>query len=655
MKCHETLASRLLNSECLQSERVDLKREIDRLIADGQPRSAARRLNELWRGEASPSAAAFLVSRYEQLREHLGLLPYRIALLRSFTVEPVVPLLRAEAFVLGMDLQVHVGGFNAYAQEILDAGSSLYGYSPDAVILAMLAHDVAPDLTHGYADLTPEGIDLAVERVTGSFRDWVRAFRSHSHASLIVPTLEQQAVPSLGVLDAQSEHSQAQAIARINRDLQHLGKDHRGVYVLDYDGLVARHGRLRWRDERKWQIARMPIAADHLIHLAREWMRFLVPLSGKTVKALAVDLDNTLWGGVIGEEGMNGIQLGAEHPGVAYQSLQRTLLDLSRRGIVLAICSKNNAEEAMEALERHPGMLVRPRDFASMRINWEDKAQNLREIAGELNIGIDALAFMDDNPVECERIRTALPEVTVIELSGDPAGYAGLLRNCPVFERLAATEEDGLRTSLYASQAERSQAAQRFESKEDFYRFLEQEVEIAGVGPDSLARVAQLTQKTNQFNVTTRRYSEAQISALAAAPDCQVLSIRVRDRYGDQGIVGVAITRDHEDDCEIDTLLLSCRVIGRTVETAFLCALAQRALSRNRRTLVGRFVPTKKNAPARDFYVQHGFELVKQDGEESHWMLDLTRCPPRCPDWITLRLEDEIELDAVSAGSKHSR
>ncbi len=367
-------------------------------------------------------------------------------------------------------------------------------------------------------------------------------------------------------------------------------------------------------------------------------MRFLVPLSGRIAKALVVDLDNTLWGGIIGEDGMTGIQCGAEYPGAAYQALQRAMLDLAKRGILLAICSKNNPDDAMEALNQHAGMLLRPKHFACMRINWQDKSQNLREIAAELNIGLDALAFVDDNPAERERVRAAAPEVLVLDLPQDPLQYAAAVRDCPAFERLSLSAEDLQRTGMYAAQQERSQAEQSFQSKEDFYRFLEQEAEIAPVLPQTLARIAQLTQKTNQFNLTTRRYSEQQIQELDASPDWQVFSITVRDRFGDHGLVGVAITHDEAEVCEIDTFLLSCRVIGRTVETALLAYLAESAAARGYHTLQGWFLPTKKNVPARDFYSQHGFSAQSQDDKGTLWTLDLRQHPLRPPAWIKLNI-----------------
>ena len=616
---------------------LDLRNEIDRLISAGSTDLASLRLAELWRTEAGAGVAAFLVSRYEKLRGTVPLVSYRVAILRSFTLEPAIPLVRAEAFLHGVDLTLQVGDFNAYAQEILDPESSLYRFKPDAVIVAARTADLASELWQKYADLAPEAVSEVVERVRNSFSQWIRILRERSSSAIVIHSLELPAYPAMGLLDAQRKTGQAAAIQQINQALAQIASEHRDVYILDYEGLVARHGRVRWHDERKWLTARMPIAADYLIYLAREWLRFVIPLSGRTAKVLVTDLDNTMWGGVIGEDGLTGIKLGPEYPGAAYQNLQRAMLDLARRGILLAVCSKNNPEDAIEALENHPGMLLRPKTFSAVRINWNDKAQNLREIASELNVGLDALAFLDDNPVEREQVRGALPEIIVIDLPQDPLGYAAAVRDCPVFERLALSSEDLQRTSLYAAQRQRSQAEDNFQTKEDFFRYLEQEAEILPLSAATIARVAQLTQKTNQFNLTTLRYTEQQIAEMAKRSGCQILSIKLSDRFGDHGLVGVAIIQDESETCEIDTFLLSCRVIGRSVETALLSHLAETAASRGRQRLTGRFIPTRKNAPARDFYAQHGFQLLEENGDGSIWTFDLQRNTIAIPEWIRLK------------------
>lgn len=619
-------------------EILRLQDEIDDLISLGNAARADARLAELWFSESSSAAAPFVISRYEKLRGLQHFSSHRLAILRSFTIEPVIPLLRASAFTYGIDLSIHVGDFNTYAQEILDPNSSLYKFQPQAVILAVQARDVTPELWTSFADLSEEAIHSSIARVSRFFENSISAFRQHSTANLIVHSFEAPETPALGVLDAQSETGQSAAIQQINRELRRICAANTGVYLLDYSSLIARYGWSQWHDERKWLTARMPIRANHLNYLAQEWLRFLVPLTGRSAKVLALDLDNTLWGGVIGEDGLLGIRLSPEYPGAAYQALQRALLDLRSKGILLAVCSKNNLDEAMEAISTHPAMLLKPEHFAATRINWNDKSQNLREIASELNLGTDAVALLDDNPVERAQVRSELPEIMVVDLPEDPFGYAHAVRDCPFFERLTISAEDRHRGTFYAAERDRVRAEQNFADKEDFYRSLEQTAEIEAVSPTTLARVAQLTQKTNQFNLTTRRYNEQQIMNLAATPGSQVLSIRVRDRYGDHGLVGVAIFHDSVDSREIDTFLLSCRVIGRTVESAFLSHLVENARAKGLRYLRGCFIPTKRNAPAQTFYTQHGFVRQSgQDGEPSVWSLDLREKRVACPEWIELR------------------
>jgi FkbH-like protein len=612
------------------------RQEIERWIASGESANASRGLAELWAQDASASSASFVVARFEQLREKLNLRKYRLAILRSYTVEPMVPLLRATAFVAGIDLSVQLSEFNAYVQEIVDRDSRLYTFQPDAVILAVQTRDLAPDLWRDFSQMSAEQVQTSCSRVVSEFRTWVRTFRSHSLAHLILHNYEQPGMPVRGLVDDQSSSSQHAAIERINRELRDLAGENTGVYLLDYDALVARHGRLHWHDERKWLTVRLPMAAQNTHHLVKEWMRFLHPLTGRVAKALVVDLDNTLWGGVIGEDGMSGIKLGGEYPGAAYQELQRALLDLHCRGILLAICSKNNLEDAQEALRSHPGMLLAPKHFAALRINWTDKAQNLREIAEELNIGVEALAFLDDNPIERQQVRSQLPEVSVIDLPADPMAFARIVRECPVFERLTLSAEDQQRGTYYQAQREREELEQAIPSREDFYRSLEQEAEIAPLTKATLARISQLANKTNQFNLTTRRYTEAQLLEMVASGNFRCFSLRVKDRFGDNGLVGVAITKDADGACEIDTLLMSCRVIGRTVETAFLSFLAGDALQRGANCLEGWFLPTKANAPAKDFYPSHGFAKVKEESGGSLWSLDLTAASLPCPEWVRL-------------------
>jgi FkbH-like protein len=612
--------------------------QVEQAIRDGNWAVAKSALQRMWASDPSPGAAPFVVSRFEKLRGHVPFTACRVAVLRSFTLEPLVPLARACGFAGGVDLEFRLGDFNAFTQEILDPASWVYSYQPRVVILAAQTRDLSPDLWSAFADLSEADVKARVAEVSQRLGQLLTALRSRTDAHVIVHGLQTPPAPAQGILNGLADVGQAAAIAEVNAALRQSARGLKNVYVLDYDALVARHGADNWEDVRKWLTVRLPIRADQLIHLAREWLRFLHPITGRVCKCLVTDLDNTLWGGVIGEDGMTGIKLGNDTHGYAYGSLQRTMLDLHRRGVILAIASKNNPADANEALAKHEGMLLRPEHFAAVRINWEDKATSLRGIASELNIGLDALAFVDDNPVEREWVREQLPEVAVIELPADPAGYARAIRTSPLFERLSITEEDRGRGQMYAQQRARAELQSSVASLEDFYRSLEMEVSIATVRPDTLARAAQLTQKTNQFNLTTRRYTEQQIDELAKDPACRVYVVRVKDRLGDNGIVGVALTRDHDGRREIENFLLSCRVIGRTVETAILARIARDARERGNSVLAGWFLPSAKNAPAKEFYKSHGFSVAAERPEGTLWERKLSEPGPDCPPWIKLSI-----------------
>jgi methylmalonyl-CoA epimerase len=614
-----------------------LRQQIDEAIKTAEHTRAHAILSQLWRSEPGAAAAGFVTTRFEKIKASLPVAKCRVAFLRSFTVEPAVAMLRAGAAASGIDVTTWVGDFNTYQQEVIDPSSALYAFEPTLIVLAVQTRDVAPDLWDRAAELNAKSLAAIEDRVLSGYRSWIDAIRARTKSHVVVHGLEVPESTGAGLYDAQDSGGQASTIRRINAGLVDLARSHTGVYVLDYDALVSRHGKRAWHDERKWQTMRMPIAADKLIHLSDEWLRFLHPITGKVAKCLVLDCDNTLWGGVIGEDGMAGIKIGIEHPGSDYRNFQRAILDLSSRGVILAVCSKNNPADAMEVFEKHDGMLLRPQHIACFRVNWKDKATNLREIAQELNIGIDSLAFFDDNPAEREIVRQHVPEVMVLDVPRDPAFYARALRESPVFERLSLSSEDRERGKFYAQDRQRAELEQSTGSLEDFYRSLEQEAQMGVVTSTTLARVSQLTQKTNQFNMTTKRYSEEEVRALAADPSWYIRWVRVKDRFGDNGIIGVVMARDAGKGLwEIDNFLLSCRVIGRTVETAILATVLEHARSAGATRIGGWFLPTKKNAPAKDFFRSHAFTLVSEENGNQRWEMDLTTTTLQAPPWVRL-------------------
>lgn len=618
-------------------EQTELRTEIAAAIAGGRFAAAQAMLEILWSGAASPVLAPYVISSYERIAGHLRLTPFRIAVLRSYAVEPLQPVLRAAAYAHRIDLKIDIGGYNSYVQEILDESNAVYRQPVNAVVLSVQARDVVPELWEGYADLAAGEAAAVVSRVQEDYGNWVKMLRSRTSAHVLLQTLETPAAAANGELDYQSAAGQAEALFRINQHMRSIAAATPGVHIIDYGALVARHGSGHWHDPHKWASMNMPFRAEGLTAVAGSWMRILCPLAGRAAKVLVTDLDNTLWRGVIGEDGVEGIQAGAAYPGCAYRAVQRALLDCSRRGILLAICSKNNAADVAPVFDRHPDMLLRMEHFAAERMNWRPKPDNLREIAAELNLGIDSLVFLDDNPAERSRVRMECPEVTVIELPEDPMEYARAIRDCPELQRLSVSDEDRHRGSLYQVQRQRTELERQAPTVEEFYRQLAQEIEIQPLTAATLSRVAQLTGKTNQFNLTTRRYSEQEIRQLAADPAVGIYAARISDRFGDNGITAVAITRIAGSVCEIDTFLLSCRVISRTVETALLAHLLEDCKERGARLLRGWFFPTAKNAPAADFYPKHGFTPVESKDGGQLWAIDVAAANLQCPPWIQLR------------------
>ncbi len=343
-------------------------------------------------------------------------------------------------------------------------------------------------------------------------------------------------------------------------------------------------------------------------------------------KVAVVDLDDTLWGGVVGEAGVEGLVLGDEGVGLAFADLQRELLKLHDAGVVLAVCTKNEAGDAQDGFA-HPAMVLRREHFAAERVNWQDKAANLREIAEELSLGLDALVFLDDNPVEREWVRQALPEVEVPELPADPVDRPAFLAHGPWFQTLAVTAEDRGRSASYGAQGSRRRAQTAARSFEDFLASLQQEITLEPVSETTLSRAAQLCQRTNQFNLTTRRHSVADLEAMLRDDAFELHTVAVRDRYGDSGVTGVAILALDGDEARVDTLLLSCRVLGRRVEDVLVAFLARRAKARGAHGLVGTYEPTARNGQVADFYPRRGFA---QAGERT-WRLDLDGELPATP------------------------
>lgn len=627
-----------VGSTCDKTAAPDGRAIIKAQLAQGQVHAAVESARLLLNEQATVLNQRFVRQLVQALADGTpGLKPLKLALLSSFSIEFFHDALIAQGFANGLRIEIYQSGFGQIRQEILDPQSGLYAFAADVTIMAVEGEDWLPELYAGFMAADPGGglLQQAAARFEQEMAELARAYRRYSSKPLLVHNLAQPQHLRAGIADARLMHPQQELISCVNRGLAKALAEVVDIYVLDYAGLVARHGVRQWYDARMRLYAKAPIAAGMLGALSREYLKYFRALSGLAKKCLVVDLDNTLWGGVIGEDGLDGIKLGANYPGSAFVEFQRAILDLHQRGVILAIASKNNAADVDAVFAQHQFMQLKPSHFAASEVHWEPKSESLRRIARQLSIGLEHMVFADDNPVECEQVRRELPMVTVIHLPKRAELYVDTLLEEGLFDTLGLSDEDRRRGALYQQRAQAEAMRSETGSIEDYYRSLAMELSVAAVDNATLPRTAQLTQKTNQFNLTTFRYSEADVAERMASPDWLLCTVGVRDRFGDNGIVGIMMAKESDGRLDIDTFLLSCRVIGRTVETAMLAHLCKAARGRGLSRLSGQLRPTPKNAPARDLFARHGFTKLGEDEEgNSRWELDLQQAAIQCPDWF---------------------
>lgn len=550
-----------------------------------------------------------------------------LTVLSTFNLDLFAPYLAEALDRHGVAASIHTAGFGLLAQQVADPGSELYARAPRDVLLVPAAEDLLAPLYEPGGAVDAQA--LAGER-GAELRAQVETLLERLPDAVIeVVCLGARHAPAEHVLDPAAAQRGQAALERFDADLRALGDLGPRVIVVDFAWAAREHGWALLGDDRLWYLGRLRLSpAGHALLAELVAERVAVQRGVGRAKVAAVDLDDTLWGGVVGEVGAQGVEVGSEGMGLAFQDFQRELLRLKETGTLLVMCTKNDPEYALAAFD-HPGMLLRREDFVAGRVNWEDKASNLRSIAEELGLGLDSFVFLDDNPRERDWVRQGAPEVIVPELPGDPVDRPRFLAAGPWFQTLAITEADRSRGADYHARGERHHAQAGARSFEDYLRSLQQRVAVEPVNERTMARAAQLCQKTNQFNLLTRRHTQPDVERMVADPAYDVTTVAVTDRFGDSGITGVGIVRHAGDEAEIDTFLLSCRVLGRRVEDAFLHVLAKRARARGARTLNGRYAPTDRNAQVARFFPDRGFAPA---GDRS-WTFDLEAAiPPPVPE-----------------------
>ncbi|AKD24677.1 HAD-superfamily phosphatase, subfamily IIIC/FkbH-like domain [Polynucleobacter duraquae] len=562
----------------------------------------------------------------------------KIAVLRNFTVEPLLPVLEAEIYLAGFIPNIWVGDFDNIAFEAMSITSGLEEFEPDFILIFNWLDTISPALTTQFILKSKGEIDEEVVRVRQVYRDIEGSLRKSFSVPIAITNFNLPVDSTLGILDSQDSDYQFHTIQNLNLQILLDAKSFADVYILDIAKIFAAEGYLNAFDSRHWQMARAPFTQRAILTICNELGRLFKALRGKSKKCLVLDCDNTLWGGVIGEDGMGGIKLGTTFPGSCYKALQEEVLNLRERGVILALCSKNNESDVLEVLNNHPEMLIKEKHVSTWQINWDDKATNLRRLAKELNIGLDSFVFVDDNEFEINLIREQLPEVATIHLTGNTSGYRSLLSSFGYFDSLTFTAEDRRKNEMYGEAHIRNKLESESSSIEEYLENLGLEAALGIPTISDIARCSQLTQKTNQFNLTTCRYSEGQIAELISDKDSDVFYLRVKDKVADLGLVGVAVVRYRELEAQIEAFMMSCRAIGRGAETALLAYIANQSKSkRGSHSLSAKYLHTAKNESlVRNFYEENGFEKVSQQGEDTNWELDLRTEEISYPAWIKI-------------------
>lgn len=547
--------------------------------------------------------------------------PLKMAVLGNYATQFLARSIEYSGLKRGLDIQVYEADYDQIEMEIYDAGSGLYAFAPDFVLISISSLK----LRSKYYALAQEKKETFSPDYAAHLEDLFSVFSSRSGATMILHNLEIINDQVFGSIYAKVSTSFTRHLYELNQALMASVAKRDQLHLFDLNGLIQYHGAKNIRDWGQYVNADMHFSLDFHAVISEQLMAFVAAFRGNIRKCLVLDLDNTLWGGIIGDDGLQGIEIGALGIGKAFTELQKWILQLKERGIILAVCSKNNEATAKEVFEKHPEMILRLEDIAVFVANWENKADNIRTIRDILNIGFDAMVFVDDNPAEREMVRQNLPDVVVPELPEDPALYLDYLQQLSLFETTAFSTTDKDRTQQYREEADRQLLQHSATDMESYLRSLGMRIQLESFQPLDISRIAQLSQRSNQFNLRTVRYTESDIQAVACSESHHSLSVKLRDKFGDYGLISVVILRELDGKALfIDTWIMSCRVLKRGVEEAVLNHCAGLAREKGFQFLIGEYLPTAKNTLVKEHYPNLGFTY-----KAPYWELDLQEFAPR--------------------------
>jgi FkbH-like protein len=564
----------------------------------------------------------FLELKKNLKRDFSGLKAVRVAVLGDSATQLVTQAIRGHGYEAGLDLEIFEADYDQIDRQILDMSSDLYRFQPEYVFLSVTAPKL---LKKFYSTEGSRRAQFSLEEV-----DRIRVLvgqlsRNIQGVKIIFSNFMEINDSVFGQYANKAPASFLYQVRRLNVELMSLAEQTKNLFICDVAALTAEFGQVASVDNRNRIEADMAFSLDFLPCLAKAVVDIIQAVSGAAKKCLVLDLDNTVWGGVLGDDGVENIQLGDLGQGKAFTELQYWARELKQRGILIAVCSKNDESVAKVPFEMHEDMVLSLDDIAIFVANWDSKVDNIKRIKSFLNIGYDAMVFVDDNPYERGVVRHHLPEVCVPELPEDPSDYLPFLRSLNLFETASYTEEDGQRTAHFQQELKREHIQKAFTDERGFLQSLGMTAQIDPIEKFNIPRVAQLIQRSNQFNLRTIRYTEEDLSRLGGSPACLTKAVSLRDQFGSYGLISAIIGEYRANELFIDTWVMSCRVLKRGVEHLVLNDLAATAARRGAKRIVGEFRPTRKNGLVKDHYRNLGF----LDAGNGLWTLEIEDFLPR--------------------------
>lgn len=563
-----------------------------------------------------------LLSEAKSLRTENKTKRIRLAILADCSTKHLIVLLQVLFRRDGIHADIYEGMFNAIELEVRNPGSALYTFQPEIIVVLQSVQSLRDRFYLG--EHSHRFLDQAFSELTGIWE----SITSNSNALIIQSTLVDPVERFFGNYDRKVDTSLSSLVSFINAFVISESRRRRNILLLDLESLASWIGRQHWFDERLWTLGKSLCSLEILPRVAQNIVDIVLTTKGRAVKCIVLDLDNTLWGGIVGDDGPHGIQIGAHGDGEPFFRFQSFLKELKKRGILLAVCSKNEESNARKPFHENSEMVLTLDDIVMFVANWQNKPENIRTIQQELRIGFDSMLFIDDSPFERGAVRELLPEVIVPELPEDPGEWPKTLCELNLFEATSFSSEDTQRADLYQQEVRRRAFVMTCPDFDEYLRSLEMTIEVGRFASRYLGRIAQLLQRSNQFNLTTRRLNEAECEAIMCDTGHIPLYAVLKDRFGDHGLISVVILRlDHEGQVlDITDWLMSCRVLGRGVEDYLMNYVVEQARGINAATIEGAYIPSAKNDMVKDFYKRYGFvQAGDAGGDATCWTLDVTR------------------------------